>query len=262
MGAPRPDLRRMLVPLGPVVVFAASNFPFAFSVAGGDTASALAAGSPVLLKATPATRGCPGSRRRSSSRRPPRGRRSRGHLRTHHRHRRRSRRPARSADQGRRLHRFHPRRPRPLRHRQFAGPNPSPSSANWAATTQSSSPRPQPLNAAPRSPRASSAPSPRGRTVLHQARYIVRSGPSPASWRPCAMPPCRRQRRCSTSGSSPATWRCCRACSPMHRLRYWHRAPDPWPIRPRPPSCSPRAADMLAEPHPSRPSASVPPRWW
>jgi NADP-dependent aldehyde dehydrogenase len=48
---PRPDLRRMLVPLGPVVVFAASNFPFAFSVAGGDTASALAAGCPVILKA-------------------------------------------------------------------------------------------------------------------------------------------------------------------------------------------------------------------
>lgn len=51
MGAPRPDLRRLRVPLGPVVVFAASNFPFAFSVAGGDTASALAAGNPVLLKA-------------------------------------------------------------------------------------------------------------------------------------------------------------------------------------------------------------------
>ena len=51
MGAPRPDLRRMLVPLGPVVVFAASNFPFAFSVAGGDTASALAAGCSVILKA-------------------------------------------------------------------------------------------------------------------------------------------------------------------------------------------------------------------
>ncbi|MPY98539.1 MAG: aldehyde dehydrogenase family protein [Actinophytocola sp.] len=48
---PRPDLRRMLVPLGPVAVFAASNFPFAFSVAGGDTASALAAGCPVVLKA-------------------------------------------------------------------------------------------------------------------------------------------------------------------------------------------------------------------
>ncbi|MPY77874.1 MAG: aldehyde dehydrogenase family protein [Actinophytocola sp.] len=48
---PRPDLRRMLEPLGPVAVFAASNFPFAFSVAGGDTASALAAGCPVVLKA-------------------------------------------------------------------------------------------------------------------------------------------------------------------------------------------------------------------
>jgi NADP-dependent aldehyde dehydrogenase len=50
---PRPDLRRLLVPLGPVVVFAASNFPFAFSVAGGDTASAWAAGCPVVLKAHP-----------------------------------------------------------------------------------------------------------------------------------------------------------------------------------------------------------------
>jgi NADP-dependent aldehyde dehydrogenase len=50
---PRPDLRRMLVPLGPVAVFAASNFPFAFSVAGGDTASALAAGCPVVVKAHP-----------------------------------------------------------------------------------------------------------------------------------------------------------------------------------------------------------------
>lgn len=51
MGAPRPDLRRTAVPLGPVLVFAASNFPFAFSVAGGDTASALAAGCPVVVKA-------------------------------------------------------------------------------------------------------------------------------------------------------------------------------------------------------------------
>ncbi|WP_394836607.1 aldehyde dehydrogenase (NADP(+)) [Pendulispora rubella] len=50
---PRPDLRRMLLPLGPIVVFAASNFPFAFSVAGGDTASALAAGCPVVIKAHP-----------------------------------------------------------------------------------------------------------------------------------------------------------------------------------------------------------------
>ncbi|MDG4787817.1 aldehyde dehydrogenase family protein [Micromonospora sp. WMMD1102] len=48
-----PDVRRMLVPVGPVAVFGASNFPFAFSVAGGDTASALAAGCPVVLKAHP-----------------------------------------------------------------------------------------------------------------------------------------------------------------------------------------------------------------
>ena len=51
---PRADLRRMLLPLGPVGVFGASNFPFAFSVAGGDTASALAAGCPVVVKAHPA----------------------------------------------------------------------------------------------------------------------------------------------------------------------------------------------------------------
>ncbi|MTD53106.1 aldehyde dehydrogenase (NADP(+)) [Amycolatopsis pithecellobii] len=56
----KPDLRRWLVPLGPVLVFAASNFPFAFSVAGGDTAAALAAGCPVLLKAHP---GHPGTSR-------------------------------------------------------------------------------------------------------------------------------------------------------------------------------------------------------
>ncbi len=48
---PRPDLRRMLTPLGPVVVFGSSNFPLAFSVAGGDTASALAAGCAVAVKA-------------------------------------------------------------------------------------------------------------------------------------------------------------------------------------------------------------------
>ncbi|MDQ0895141.1 aldehyde dehydrogenase (NADP(+)) [Agromyces ramosus] len=49
--APRPDLRRMLVPIGPVAVFSASNFPLAFSVAGGDTASAIAAGNAVVVKA-------------------------------------------------------------------------------------------------------------------------------------------------------------------------------------------------------------------
>lgn len=50
---PRPDIRRTTVPLGPVLIFAASNFPFAFSVVGGDTASALAAGCPVVVKAHP-----------------------------------------------------------------------------------------------------------------------------------------------------------------------------------------------------------------
>jgi len=48
---PKSDIRRMLIPIGPVAVFGASNFPLAFSTAGGDTASALAAGCPVIVKA-------------------------------------------------------------------------------------------------------------------------------------------------------------------------------------------------------------------
>lgn len=51
---PRPDIRRMLQPLGPIAIFGASNFPLAFSVAGGDTVSALAARNPVVVKAHPA----------------------------------------------------------------------------------------------------------------------------------------------------------------------------------------------------------------
>jgi NADP-dependent aldehyde dehydrogenase len=51
---PRPDIRSRKIPVGPVAVFGASNFPLAFSVAGGDTASALAAGCPVVAKAHPA----------------------------------------------------------------------------------------------------------------------------------------------------------------------------------------------------------------
>ena len=51
---PKPDIRTMNVPLGPVAIFGASNFPLAFSVAGGDTASALAAGCPVVVKGHPA----------------------------------------------------------------------------------------------------------------------------------------------------------------------------------------------------------------
>ena len=50
---PKPDLRKMLIPLGPVGVFGAANFPFAYSTAGGDTACAFAAGCPVIVKAHP-----------------------------------------------------------------------------------------------------------------------------------------------------------------------------------------------------------------
>ena len=50
---PKPDLRKMSIPLGPVVVFGASNFPLAYSTAGGDTAAALAAGCPVIVKSHP-----------------------------------------------------------------------------------------------------------------------------------------------------------------------------------------------------------------
>ena len=51
---PKPDIRKYLIPMGPVVVFGSSNFPFAYSTAGGDTACALAAGCPVIVKAHPA----------------------------------------------------------------------------------------------------------------------------------------------------------------------------------------------------------------
>ena len=50
---PKSDIRKMLVPLGPIAVFGSSNFPLAFSTAGGDTASALAAGCPVVVKSHP-----------------------------------------------------------------------------------------------------------------------------------------------------------------------------------------------------------------
>ncbi len=51
--APKPDLRKMLIPIGPIVVFGASNFPLAYSTAGGDTASALASGCSVIVKSHP-----------------------------------------------------------------------------------------------------------------------------------------------------------------------------------------------------------------
>ncbi|NKI32094.1 aldehyde dehydrogenase (NADP(+)) [Croceivirga thetidis] len=51
--APKPDLRKMSIPIGPIAVFGASNFPLAYSTAGGDTASALASGCPVIVKSHP-----------------------------------------------------------------------------------------------------------------------------------------------------------------------------------------------------------------
>lgn len=50
---PKPDLRKMLIPIGPIAVFGSSNFPLAYSTAGGDTATALAAGCPVIVKSHP-----------------------------------------------------------------------------------------------------------------------------------------------------------------------------------------------------------------
>src|SRR6185437_13321364 len=72
---PKPDVRRMLIPMGPVVVFGASNFPLAFSVAGGDTASALAAGCPVVVKVHPGRSNLPDAQRRlfDAARPQPRG---------------------------------------------------------------------------------------------------------------------------------------------------------------------------------------------
>ena len=77
---PKPDLRQRKVPLGPVAVFAASNFPLAFSVAGGDTASALAAGAPVIVKAHSAHPGNLGAGRPRHPEGGPSPRPARGHL--------------------------------------------------------------------------------------------------------------------------------------------------------------------------------------
>ncbi len=110
---PIPDLRRYKVPLGVVAVYSASNFPFAFSVAGGDTASALAAGCPVVVKAHPdhpalselvAAGTAPGRR---PARHPGRCRRPRARLRGGRRTRQAP------AGRGGRVHRLHPRRPAP-----------------------------------------------------------------------------------------------------------------------------------------------------
>ena len=113
---PRADIRQRMIPLGPVAVFGASNFPLAFSTAGGDTASALAAGCPVVVKGHPAH---PRTGRLVGRRHRPGGRGERPadrHLHLPPRRGRRLRaRPGprqRPAHQGRRLHRLARRRAR------------------------------------------------------------------------------------------------------------------------------------------------------
>ena len=119
---PRADIRQRMVPLGPVAVFGASNFPLAFSTAGGDTASALAAGCPVVVKGHPAhprtgelvaravTRAVADAR--------PARRRLLVRAAVDGRHRARPGAGARPADQGRRLHRLPRRRARAGRGRR------------------------------------------------------------------------------------------------------------------------------------------------
>ena len=119
---PIPDLRRMLVPVGPVAVFAASNFPFAFSVLGGDTASALAAGNTVVVKAH---EGHPELSRRVSELAQvalSRAGAPAGDPRLGRGKRRRRRAGRGPADHGRRLHRLRARRARAVRRRQPARP--------------------------------------------------------------------------------------------------------------------------------------------
>ena len=110
---PRPDVRRMLVPIGPVAVFGASNFPLAFSTAGGDTASALAAGCPVVVKGHPSHPGTGELVARELRAAVGRRRPARGHVRAPARRRHRGRRGARrrARHPGRRLHRLDRGRP-------------------------------------------------------------------------------------------------------------------------------------------------------
>ena len=197
---PRPDVRRMLVPIGPVAVFGASNFPLAFSTAGGDTASALAAGCPVVVKGHPSH---PGTSdvvarevaRRGRSDRPARRARSRCCSQAASRSARRSstsRRSRRSASPG---------RSRAAARCTTAPPRArsrSPSTPRWAASTRSSSRARRCARGRARSPRASSrrcrasaASSARSRASCSSrpARRATRLSPRSASASP---PPSRR----------------------------------------------------------------------
>jgi alpha-ketoglutaric semialdehyde dehydrogenase len=156
---PRPDLRMIQRPIGPVAVFGASNFPLAFSTAGGDTAAALAAGCPVVVKGHSAHPGTgeivaqaidaaikklgvhPGVFSLIQG-----GKRDVGQSAGHP-----------SADQGGRLHRFAGRRTGAVRPLRRSAPSRSRSSANWARSTRCSCCLRRSRRAARRSPRAGPA---------------------------------------------------------------------------------------------------------
>ena len=203
---PRPDIRRHHVPFGPVLVFAASNFPFAFSVAGGDTASALAAGCPVILKAHPGHPRLSDLTGKIVRRRAGQGGRAVRHVRGHPRRRRRRDRAARPARSPR------PRSPVrcPVGGRcstsRLRGRRRSRSTANWAASTRSWSRRARCASAAPRSSRAMSARSPlalassapsRACCSCRKATALPTNSPTPSA-RP-------RRSRCSTNTSPTAS---------------------------------------------------------
>ena len=209
---PRPDLRRMLVPIGPVAVFGASNFPLAFSTAGGDTASALAAGCPVVVKGHPSHPGTGELVARELARR--RGRRGAagGHVRAPARRRHRGRRGTgrRACDRRRRLHRLDRGRARDRRPRRAPPASRSPSTPRWARSTRSSSPRRRSPRVARRSPTGWSRPSPSfgGQLCTKPGVVFV-----PAGRRR------RRVRRATSRRGSTASSRPCCSTRPARRVR-------------------------------------------
>ncbi len=215
---PRPNLRRMRIPIGVVLNFAASNFPFAFSVAGGDTASALAAGCPVVVKAHEGTRNSVSSPGDSSPQhstmpepRPEPSTSSRAVTPA-------STRSATNAST---------RQPSPDRCAEDCSwpasrptdRDPSRSTENWEASTRCSSARPQSTSVDRRSPRASWTPSPSA---------AASSAPSRAS---CSCPPATAWTTSSPSGSAEN--------APAHYL--------PTPSPPASPTGSRRSATRSAD---------------
>ena len=173
---PRPDLRRMLRPLGPVAVFSASNFPFAFSVAGGDTASALAAGCPVIVKGTLGAPAALAAHRRDRRRGARRRRRARRRLRPRRGPRDRHRAGAAPRGPRGRLHRVAARRPRPVRPRVVASrPHPVLRRAQRREPGARSPPRPLDARADELAARPRGIVHPRRRAVLHEPRRRVRA---------------------------------------------------------------------------------------